>query len=96
MAVYSSYAHSLGPVKSELKSWPMYFSEIISDIRSAEVRVNDRNYRAGDLLLLREWNPDTGVYTGRECMRRVVHVLRGVMGVMPGYVVLSLGKVART
>lgn len=44
----------------ELKSWPNEF-EAVRDLRKTfEVRVDDREYKVGDWLLLREWvkNPD--------------------------------------
>ena len=48
----------------ELKTWPVYFSAIWDGLKRFEVRLNDREYRTGDLLRLREY--DEGRYTGRE------------------------------
>lgn len=60
----------------DLKIWPRFFSDVLSGIKTWEVRkVTDRNYQAGDLLRLREWDPGTGAYTGRELTVRVTYVL---------------------
>ena len=70
----------------ELKCWPEFFEPIVSGVKTAELRYNDRNYRVGDVLILREWDPPTartverggGNYTGRTCRRRVSHIVYGV------------------
>lgn len=41
-----------------------YFSGVLSGNKKAEFRINDRNYKAGDLLFLNEIK-DCGAYTGR-------------------------------
>lgn len=40
-----------------LKCWPQYFDLLWTGKKRAEVRVNDRNYREGDFLVLREFDP---------------------------------------
>lgn len=62
----------------ELKSWPELFLPVLRGEKTAELRYNDRNYQVGDILHLREWEPDKQDYTGRECKRRITHVLHGV------------------
>lgn len=53
----------------ELKCWPSFFQAILDDRKRFELRVNDRNYQVGDVLHLREWNPELEQYTGREIRR---------------------------
>ena len=74
----------------ELKTWPGFFAGIVTGEKTAEVRRNDRNFAVGDTLVLREYNAETGEYTGRVERRRVGRVddLRPVTGV-PGLVLLS-------
>lgn len=79
----------------ELKCWPPYFEAILSGRKTFEVRENDRNFWAGDLLRLREFSPGgEGTphgYTGRELTRRVTYVLDGnQFGIATGYVVIAL------
>lgn len=71
-----------------LKSWPEFFVDIASGAKTFELRKNDRRYRIGDILVLREWEPPTaarlsaggateGKYTGREVRRRICYVMIG-------------------
>ena len=76
-------------MKHELKCWPEYFQEIWEYRKTFELRVNDRNYQVGDLLHLREWNPTTKEYTGREIMRRNTYQMQ----VIGTFVIMSLGSV---
>jgi hypothetical protein len=40
-----------------LKCWPPYFGWVRDDLKCLEVRLNDRDYREGDLLVLQEYLP---------------------------------------
>lgn len=51
----------------ELKSWSQFFRPIVAGERTHELRRNDRDYRVGDRLLLREYDPSMGTYTGSHC-----------------------------
>ena len=55
----------------ELKTWPEFFQAVKRGEKRHEVRDNDRDYRVGDVLLLREYEPLTGNYTGDELRVRV-------------------------
>ena len=72
-----------------LKCWPVYFQAVLDGTKTAELRLNDRDYRAGDFLRLREWAPESESYTGRYFEVTVTHVLEGSPGLASGYVVLS-------
>jgi hypothetical protein len=83
----------------ELKSWPEFFEPVLLGQKTAELRYNDRDYKVGDILVLREWEPKVDKYTGRECRRLVTHVLHGVgtvgaiaplRGLSAKYVMLSV------
>lgn len=58
-------------MRVEKKIWPKYFQEIFDNRKTYEVRLNDFEIAEGDTLVLREWNPDTGTYTGREIEKKV-------------------------
>jgi Domain of unknown function (DUF3850) len=54
------------PVLHELKTWPNPFEAIEAGTKHHEIRTNDRHFVQGDRLRLREWDPSTEKYTGRE------------------------------
>jgi hypothetical protein len=43
----------------ELKTWPEFFEEVRNGNKPFEYRLNDRDYKVGDVLHLREWVPPT-------------------------------------
>ena len=51
----------------ELKTLPEYFELVRTEVKNFEVRKNDRDFKVGDLLILKEWN---GEYTGRDQRRK--------------------------
>ena len=61
----------------ELKTWPDAFEAIEKGTKHHEIRKNDRRFIQGDLLQLREWDPSTEKYTGRERTVRVSYVSYG-------------------
>lgn len=64
-------------VRHDLKTWPESFSAVLGGYKKYEIRANDRDYRAGDELLLREWDPATGKYTGRYLRATVMYMTHG-------------------
>lgn len=80
-----------------LKSWPKFFQPLLEAVKQFEVRNNDRNYAVGDILIIKEWDNRSEMFTGREVIRRVTYILH--LGSVPfaglmhsGYVVLGLEK----
>ena len=78
----------------ELKTWPAPFEAMWQEQKRFEVRRDDRGFEVRDSLWLREWDPATGEYTGRELRDVIVKfILRGAdavgFGVQPGYCVMS-------
>lgn len=84
----------------DLKVWPRFFDALLSGEKTFEVRKDDRGFRAGDTLLLREWRPyadpdepvvSYGEYTGRELRRTVTYLMTGpAFGIERGYVVMAI------
>ncbi len=70
----------------ELKIHPRDFVPVFLKEKTAELRNNDRNFKSGDTLVLREWLDG---YTGRSTVRKVKHVA-DVSDYLPGYVLLSI------
>ena len=60
--------------KIEKKVWPEYFQQILDGKKTFELRLNDFDITEGDILVLKEWNPENKIYTGRELERKVGYV----------------------
>lgn len=76
----------------ELKTCSKYFNEVFMGHKTFEIRNNDRGFRKGDTLILKEWNPTTEQYTGREMARNATYILEGgLLGLEKGFVIMSIG-----
>ncbi|EPE3165463.1 DUF3850 domain-containing protein [Cronobacter sakazakii] len=82
------------PVTHNLKICPEHYSAVCAGVKRAELRKNDRDYRAGDTLDLCEWDKDDESFTGNYISVTVTHVA-DVGEWMPGYVLLSIELVLR-
>lgn len=58
------------------KMWPEYYEPIASGRKKYELRLNDFALGEGDTLILEEWDPATGAYTGRILEKKVTYVGR--------------------
>ena len=79
----------------ELKILPEYFGLVASREKTFEIRKNDRDYHAGDTLILKEWC--RGKYTGREVTRYVNYIYYGdgTYGIPEGTCIMNL-KISAT
>ena len=71
-----------------LKTLPKYFSAVESGTKNFELRFNDRYFQVGDVLIIKEFHPDTGV-TGREVRRHIIYILDEFIGLEEGWVILG-------
>jgi hypothetical protein len=78
----------------DLKCWPVPFAAIASGRKTFEWRKDDRNFQEGDAVILREWRPETGSYTGARIECSISYVLRGAFGVPDGFCIFNLEKPA--
>jgi len=62
-------------VTHELKTRPKNFQPIYEGTKNFEIRYNDRDYKVGDRLRLREYDISTGKYSGMEVLVRVDYLL---------------------
>lgn len=60
-----------------LKIWPEYFEAVKSGRKRFEVRKNDRDFRTDETVVLREYNPEKKVYTGREVTKKIGYLMAG-------------------
>lgn len=73
----------------ELKTLPEYFNAVVEGKKTFEVRKNDRNFKIGDILVLKEWT--RGGYTGNMVRKKITYILDDNSGyVLDGYVIMSI------
>ena len=73
----------------ELKIWPEYFKAVIDERKTFELRKADRDYKVGDCLHLREWDPFDEAYTTSEARARITYILTGQHAI-PGTCLMSI------
>lgn len=70
----------------ELKCWPEQFAAVVSGSKKHEVRKNDRDFKVGQYLRLKEFIPGHGTsdfkwvpeeFTGATTLVRVTHITKG-------------------
>ena len=63
----------------EVKSWPWLFEPMCAGQKTHDMRdKRDRPYKVGDRMLLREFDPRTGFYTGREATALITYITDNV------------------
>lgn len=58
------------------KIWPEYFDQVTSGQKKFELRLADFQIGVGDTLILKEWDPKTKAYTGRQLKTEITYVLK--------------------
>jgi hypothetical protein len=76
----------------ELKTYQKYFEESEMGTKIFEVRKNDRNFKVGDILMLREYSESLGMCSGRQIKCIVTYVLDDSNYCKEGYVILGFKK----
>lgn len=64
------------PITHELKCQEPFFTPIWRGDCTADIRLNDRDFQAGDTVILRHFDPETGQEGPRESKRLITHVKR--------------------
>ena len=73
----------------ELKIYKKYLDAILNGEKMFEIRKDDRGFRVGDTLLLKEW--DNIKYSGRELKVVITYILYdNFIGISPGCVALGI------
>ncbi len=73
----------------ELKILPKYFKDIVNGDKNFELRKNDRDFKIGDSLMLKEF--DNGAYTGDSVQVVITYILvGGEYGLDKDYVILGI------
>jgi len=63
-------------MKIEKKTYIEYFERMLSGEKKFELRLADWQCAPGDILILREWNPKTKQYTGRQIEKEISCVVK--------------------
>lgn len=77
----------------EIKIAPKFFEYQKNGKKKWELRKNDRDYKVGDTLILKEFRDgENQYYTGRMLSRVITYILPEHEGLTPGYVILGTDK----
>lgn len=80
-----------GSEEHELKIWTEYFEDVVMGVKPFEIRKNDRDFKVGDILHLKEYNSETNNYTGRSIKKKISCIFNGgQFGIKKDYVILGL------
>lgn len=82
--------YKLTRAEHELKTWPEYFKAVASGEKNFEIRKNDRDFKVGDILILKEYDPVKKEYTGDYVGREITYIMNEQPFVKEGYVVMSI------
>ena len=63
-------------MRIEKKAWPKLFQKIMGGKKNFDLRLADFECNPSDILILKEWNPKTKQYTGREIEKEVTYVIK--------------------
>lgn len=74
----------------ELKTINPHFKQVWDGDKTFELRKNDRDFRVNDWLKLKEYDKEYDLYSGREVMCLVTHILENYTGIEKGYCILSI------
>lgn len=86
-------AKSLPPQIHYVKTNSEFYQLCVKGVKTFELRKNDRDYKAGDIFVSQEYNPETQKFTGRNTRSKIDYVLEGFAGLEPGYCIIQLGEV---
>ncbi|MGL6186115.1 MAG: DUF3850 domain-containing protein [Clostridium chrysemydis] len=76
-------------MEHELKILPKYFEDVLDEVKTFELRKDDRNFQIGEGILLREFDGEK--YTGRDIGVEIVYKLDGgKYGLEKGYCILGI------
>lgn len=78
------------PNVHDLKTWSGFFWQVQRGVKPFELRKNDREYQAGDILILRDYDQEAQCYTGHVLVAVVTCVIDDATFLQPGYVALGI------
>ena len=76
------------PTVHRLKIAPQYFKDVVSGVKTFEVRRNDRDFKVGDIVTLEEYK--NGNYTSNYVNAEITYILDDLEYCKEGYVVFGI------
>lgn len=77
----------------KLKILPEYYEAVRTSVKTFEVRKNDRDFKVGDTLILREYDVEQQEFTGRDVRRKISYILDNQSYLREGYVILAFDMI---
>jgi len=84
-----------------MKSWPWFFEPMMAGLKMHDMRTTERDFKIGDTVILKEFDPRVGVYTGRTLQMAITYITSrdtpcalSSNGLAQDHVILSLKKVS--
>lgn len=74
----------------ELKIKPEYYEKVINGTKKFELRRNDRDFKVGDIIRLREYLLKTSEYTGRYCYVEIITIWESLDGLLQDYCIMEI------
>lgn len=83
-----------------VRSWSHLFEAMRKGLKTHDLRLNDRDYKVGDILLLQEYDNIDACYTGRELQMQITYITGrqavpcavSTAVLAPDYVILSVQR----
>ncbi len=79
----------------ELKTIEPYFTEVFEENKKFECRLNDRSYKVGDCLQLRQYDPIKQKYGKSKILCVVDYILYDFEGLKEDYVIMSITIISK-
>lgn len=67
-----------------------YYDDVLNYNKPFEYRLNDRDYKVGDLIVLEEWNTTRKIYTGRSCIREITYILEDELYLPKSHCIMAI------
>lgn len=72
----------------DIKIGKEFFEDVKNNVKTFELRKNDRDYKVGEILELHEY--EAGEETGKTCRKLIAYMLKEFTGLQDGYCILGL------
>lgn len=73
----------------QVKEWPATYDETARNVNRIQFRKNDRNYQAGDVMVITLFDPLTCEYANSTVVKRIASVQESIH-LPPGYVAMVI------
>lgn len=80
-------------MKHDLKLVQPFFNDVLTGKKKFEIRKNDRDFKIGDELILKEYIPETESYTGEVLQMVITYILDDKNYCKAGYVILGIESI---